>query len=154
MKSRTSAVILGLAALVMCFACAAFLAPALAGHTLRVLASVSLLVGVVTVTYAFPLSGVTAPGAPLMFHHSTLTATVAMGDTDTTATITHNWALSTAEIANRFPIIIWNYVTPGTVAALLSFSRATNAVTVTKPSLTNSGGTYEFTLLRPHTIIQ
>jgi hypothetical protein len=123
-------------------------------RAVELVASFSLLVGVVTVTYAFPVSGITAPTAIVMSKHAMLTATVAMADADTTATITHNWGLSTAQLADRFPVIIWNYVTAGTVPALLTFSRAANAVTVTKPNLANTGGTYEFTLLRPHTIIQ
>lgn len=153
MKSKTA--ILGLAALVFgSFVCAAFLVPELAGNALRLVASVSLLVGVVTVTYAYPVAGLTAPTEAQNFHHAMMTCTVAMGDADTAATITHNWKLTTAQLANRFPIIIWNYVTAGTVPALLTFTRATNAVTVTKPNLANTGGTYEFTLMRPHTIIQ
>jgi hypothetical protein len=153
MRSNVKAV-LGLAALVFCFSlCVAFLAPDY-GTLSRVLASGGLLLFGITVTYAYPVSGVTAPTAGQTLRKNLVTAVVIIGDTDTTTVVTHNWGLLASELADRFPIIVWNYVTPGTAPLLLSFSRATNAVTVNKPSAVGSGATFEISLLRPHTIIR
>jgi len=153
MKSKTK-VVLGLAALVFGVAlCVAFLAPG-AGLSARVLAGGSLLLFGITVTYAYPVSGVTAPTAQQTNRKNLVTAVVIIGDSDTTTVVTHNWGLSTAELADRFPIIVWNYVTPGTAPLLLSFSRAANVVTLVKPSGAGTGATFEISLLRPHTIIR
>lgn len=152
MKSRTKAV-LGMAALVFLAAlCVAFLAPDL-GTVSRVLAGGCLLFGV-TVTYAYPVSGITAPTASLMKHRSLLTVVVIMADGDATADVTHNWGLSVAELADLFPIITWEYVTPGAAATVLTFARLTNKITITKAAGVGSGSTFAVTLMRPHTIIR
>lgn len=153
MKLRTL-LVLGVAALVVCCVVAAFLAPDLAGPGLRVLASTVALALGVTVTYAYPVAGGTAPTSKQAKRRNMLTATVIMADGETAAVVTHNWGLSNAELADLFPVVTWNYVTPGTSPALLSFSRATNAVTINKGTGTGSGGTFEVNLERPHTIIR
>lgn len=153
MKSRTKAV-LGMAALVFVAAlCVAFLAPDL-GTMSRVLAGGSLFAFGLTVTYAYPVAGLTAPTASLMKHRSLLTAVVIMADGDAAAVLTHNWGLSVAELADNFPLVTWNYVTPGAAATVLSVTRATNTLTLTKAAGVGSGSTFEVTLMRPHTIVR
>jgi hypothetical protein len=49
--------------------------------------------------------------------------------------------------------MIVNVVTAGTLAAALSVgARAANTIQLLKASATGSGGTFEVTLMRPHTL--
>lgn len=118
-----------------------------------------LLVGTVTVTLKFQVppaatltSGVTAPTALQAGKINSLNAVVRMDDTETTAVITHNWALSSNGLALLYPLISWYWTTAGT--GLISFALTDgNTVTVTKTTGTGSGGTFNVNLMHPHTII-
>lgn len=106
------------------------------------------------VTYQYPVIGTTAPTAIQMFELSSLTAQVSMGDTDTTGAIVHNWGLTAAQNTALQPWLSYWLQTPGTAIPILSFALSTNSVTITKVSVTGSGGTYVVTLQRPNTIVQ
>ena len=149
MKNRIS-VVLGLAAVVG-LSLAAFLV--FHGSPRSLWAALALAVGI-TVTYTYPVAGVTEPTAKQAARKNMLTATILMADADTLAVVTHNWGLSAAELTDRFPMATWNYVTPGTAPALVSWSRATNTVTFTKNNDTGAGGTFEINLERPHSLIR
>jgi hypothetical protein len=84
-----------------------------------------------------------------------LTAQVNFGDTDTIATITHNWQLSTAQLANLWPTIkSYLNTNGGTLLPILTWALTNSvAVTITKVSATGSGGTTTVVLERPHSII-
>jgi hypothetical protein len=151
MKNRK--VIFGLAAVVSC--CAVAAAFLVFGHVGAVHLAASLLLAVgITVTYTYPVAGATAPTAAQTRNRSMITGTIIMADGDTQAVVTHNWGLSAAELTDRFPLAKWDYVTPGTAPALISWSRATNTVTFTKATGTGTGATFEFNLQRPHSIIR
>jgi hypothetical protein len=108
-----------------------------------------------TAYYVYPkagvqFSGTTAPTAAEALHFNSLSATVFMGDTDTTVDLTHNWGLSTTALAYLQP---WAQVYPQATAAVtlvLAFvALATNSVTLNKNSLTGSGGIFTVLLQRP-----
>ena len=107
-----------------------------------------------TVTYAHPVAGASAPTAAKAARFNLLTATVNMADGDTTATITHNWRLSTAKLAKLFPLVTVYAAVAGTAAAILSVALTDSlTVTLTKVSAAGSGGTFVVILQRPHTIV-
>lgn len=107
-----------------------------------------------TVTYAYPVSGNTAPTAVQAFNSNMLTANVVMVDADTTAVLTHNWNLSTAQLANLWPTIQYYAGVAGTVVPILSFALTNSvSVTMTKVSASGSNGTYVVILMRPHSLI-
>ena len=108
-----------------------------------------------TAFYVYPVAGVqfsgtTAPTAAQAANFNSLAATVFMGDTDTTVTLTHSWALSTTALAYLQP---WCQVYPQATAAVtvsLAFvTLATNTVVMNKNSLTGSGGVFSVILQRP-----
>ena len=83
-----------------------------------------------------------------------LTCTVQFGDNDTTATITHNWGLSTTENTALFPIVSMVLSsTPTTALPITLGVLGTNTVTVLKSSATGSAGTVTVNLQKPHSII-
>lgn len=105
-----------------------------------------------TVTYAYPVSGTVAPTIAQALGCNSLTCQVQCSDADTTAVITHNWQLTTAQLNSLFPFIGWyeNAGGAGTALAQLSFALTNSvSVTVTKASATGSGGTYTVILQRP-----
>lgn len=109
---------------------------------------------VATVTYNFPVAGATAPTVAQAAGCNSLTCQVNMADADTTGTITHNWQLTTAQLANLWPLISVRGQDSGTGSPVLSFALTNSvAVTVTKQTNAGSGGTYVVTLLRPHSMI-
>ncbi len=79
-----------------------------------------------------------------------LTAQVITNDADTTAVITHNWQLTTAQLNNLWPTIQWYLAVAGTANPILSFALTNSiAVTMTKNSSVGTGGTYTVILMRP-----
>lgn len=113
------------------------------------------------ITYSSPDNGVftlgstVAPTATQATKINLLTAVINMLDADTTGTLTHNWNLSTAELAALLPLIGWYMTGPGTAFPILSFALTNSiAVTVAKTSLVGTGGTFNVTLLRPNTLIR
>jgi hypothetical protein len=120
------------------------------------------LVGVVTVTYAnFQqgnfgggyTGGIVAPTAVQSQQVEAIACQVSMADTDTIATITHNWGLTAAQLANLDPYIncyVESFATANSpVWPVLSFAFGTNTVTVNKGSATSSGGTLRVIVRRP-----
>jgi hypothetical protein len=115
------------------------------------------LFGVVTVTYKYPVSGLVAPTAQQVRALSMVTAVLNWGDTDTSATITHNFGLSSAELADLFPApLVYAIALNGSPSAPAPFVNLTdgNTITITKSSVTNSGGTFNVVIFRPHTDIR
>lgn len=111
----------------------------------------------ITVTYEHPVAGLVAPTAVQVATQVTATV-IASADGDTNADITHNMALSVAELAAGFPIVI---LEPLTAPAQLSLwyvpaaNKTTNAVRVTKSVAGGSGNAaaqLRVHILRPHTI--
>lgn len=115
-----------------------------------------LLFGVVTVTYEYPVSGSSAPTAQKMLTLSLVTAVLNWGDTDTTATITHNMGITAAQLAQLFPFVsVYAVALNGSPSAPPPFvsTLATNSITITKSSVTNSGGTFNVYIFRPNTVM-
>lgn len=107
-----------------------------------------------TITYAHPVAGATAPTAAQASRFNLLTCKVLMADADTQAVITHNWRVSTAKLAKLFPLACVYTETPGTAAAILSIKHTNSvAVTLTKDTAVGSGGTFVVVLHRPHSIV-
>src|SRR5882672_34341 len=115
------------------------------------LTSLSFAFGVVVVTYKYPVSGLTAPTAAQVYGLGVVTATVFMLDTDLTATVTHNFGLSAAELADLFSVPIVNASSGVSVFPGFTIARTANTVVLTKPSAVGSGGTFEVVILRPST---
>ena len=115
----------------------------------------------VTVTYTYPVAGTTAPTAAQMGNANTVRAgIIATADADVTATVTHNMALSVAELAAGQPEVI---VTPTLSQALTALSawtvtaKATNTITLTKLASVgsgNAGSQLDVAVKRPHSIQQ
>jgi hypothetical protein len=108
------------------------------------------------VTYLYPVSGLTPPTLLQDLILSEVVAQVQFADTDAgPASVTHNWGLSSASLAVGVPQVSITAVTlNGAVNPALSFTRTTNAVTISKGSTaTGSGGTFEVVVNR-HTIIK
>lgn len=114
-----------------------------------------------TVTYAYPVAGVTAPTAAQMLNANTVRANIiASADGDTVATVTHNMGLSVAELAAGQPEV---YLTGTLSQALTALSgwtvttKTTNAITLTKLTSTGSGNAspqLDVVIKRPHSIQQ
>jgi hypothetical protein len=148
-------------AAVLCIVLAVITASILIPHfAARAIAIGSLLIFGSTVTYQYPVSGTIAPTATQSGPRGAqmVTAAINVVDTDVTAVITHNWGLSTTELAALLPLIYVFYggytTNTGTVLSNPSFTSGANSVTFNKISATSSGGTIIVQLLRPSTIIR
>jgi len=118
-------------------------------------------IGTVTVTYEYPVASTTAPTTTQSALVKMVTANIiASADGDTTATVTHNLQISTADRAKGFPIVI---LTPLLSQALTALSAWTatitdgNVVTLTKLTSTGSGNAspqLRITVMRPWTAMQ
>ena len=107
-----------------------------------------------SVNYAYPVSGTVAPTSAQAAAANMTNANVVFADADTTATVTHSMALSTAQLANQWPLVVINQVLGGTPSPLLLVTKAANSIVLTKQSTASgSGGTVDVTVLRPHSII-
>ena len=108
-----------------------------------------------TVAYQNPVTGAAAPTAAQALLSNTITASVVFGDADTTATITHNFGLSAAQLALGFPIVSFNLSTTGTLAVNYSVTPASNTVVIAKASTaTGSGSTLQVSIARPFSAVQ
>lgn len=112
-----------------------------------------------TVTYAFAgaASGTTtAPTATQAAGLPAIVAQLAMGDTETTANITHNWGLGASAPSFFFPEV--SYIAQANSGAqtqvpCLTFSWInTNVLVVNKLNALLSGGTFIIYMRRPHSI--
>jgi hypothetical protein len=108
-----------------------------------------------TVTYINPTA--VAPTAVQMLPLSRVTALVNFGDTDTTATITHNMNIPLASTPTQHgqnsgnPIVIITLSTSslGTVAGVVSFTRGTNTIVLNKlATVVGSNSTVEVNIER------
>jgi hypothetical protein len=106
--------------------------------------------GASTVTYQNPVAGAIAPTAAQALLSNLITASVQFSDADTTATITHNLGLTTAQLNAGFPICTFNFSTAGTLAVNYSVTLAANTAIIAKASTsTGSGSTLEVSVMRP-----
>jgi hypothetical protein len=105
--------------------------------------------GVVAINYKYPTA--IAPVAGDVYGLGLVTAQVFMADTDLTAVITHSFGLSAQELVDLFPLVEINVAAGASVYPAFTLTRATNTITLTKPSAVGSGGTFEVGIMRPHT---
>lgn len=157
MKNAASK-ILG-AALVVC---ALLVVPALVatGHLSAVTAfqlSAGLgLVGTVTVTYRFPVSGTTPPTAIQASVQNVVTAIINWAEADTIGTVTHNFGLQSGtypgNLTQLFPEIIWYLQSGQTVMPAITFVLTDgNTITFGKQSAVGTGGSVVVIIRRPAT---
>lgn len=113
----------------------------------------------VTVTYLHPVAGGTAPTALQASNAQSVVADViATADADTTATITHNFGLSAAELASGDPRVILTPLISQALTALSAWAVtaiATNSITLTKLTSVGSGNAsaqLRVSVQRPHSI--
>jgi hypothetical protein len=133
------------------------------------LAPALLLFGTTVVTYGWPATGTVAPTVTQAMNQNSITAQVSMLNTDTVATIVHNWGAaaiavnpnSSTEIGNwpteLFPFVIVNIDSTATttVQPLFQVSVAdTNQVVITKNTTVGTQGTFDVVLIRPHSYIK
>jgi len=122
------------------------------------------LVGAVTVTYKFPVSGTTPPTAIQASQVPTITGLVTWLESDTTGLFTHNFGLATTtgaagsqpSLASFFPeVIITPILNSGTVFPNVQIDYASstgNQLVFAKGSIAGTGGTLLFTVRKPHSI--
>jgi hypothetical protein len=119
---------------------------ALVGHqgaSLPILATASLafLFGLNTVAYEAPVTGATAPTAAQSKGHNVISAIVTGDGAATSFTITHNWGLTTAQLAaGAFPLVEYEQLlAAGYTAAPLISSKTANAIAFTNTAFTGAG---------------
>jgi len=113
----------------------------------------------VTITYEYPVAGAVAPTAAEVRRLSAVVATVeATAAGDLLATITHNMAISAADLAAGWPIIIFEPMLPdfyNKAPHVLAAGKLTSSAEVT---MENAGGVagdqYRVTILRPNTVVR
>ena len=111
----------------------------------------------VTVTYEWPVAGVTAPTA-LEAADKVVAAVEATADGDVLATITHNLEVSVADLAAGFPEVLVEQLLPEgwlSTPHMLAAGKLTNTLAVTMSAAVGSGGAgdqFRVTISRPHTI--
>jgi hypothetical protein len=116
-----------------------------------------------TTTYFWPNQGSTPPTAAQMNQpggsDTLIQAQVNFLDTDTQGTFIHNmgFAAGGTDISANFPLIS---ITPASEnstfasAIAVNYPSQPNSIVLSKPSLTGSGGTFNVTVMRPHTLIR
>lgn len=116
--------------------------------------------GVVTSTYNFfqagiLTSGTTPPTAAQALNENMLNVQLNWADSDTTATLTHNWNMSAAEQTALLPITtIFPTQTNTNTTVVAVTAQGTNSITVGKQANAGSGGTYVVQMLHPNTLIR
>jgi hypothetical protein len=117
--------------------------------------------GTVTATYNFfnpggtLTSGTTPPTTAQALNENMCNVNLNWADADTTATLTHNWNLSTAEQSALLPIVSIFPTASNTGTTVVAVTaQGTNAITVGKLGNAGSGGTYVVQMLRPNTLIR
>lgn len=132
------------------------LAPAAVGmvathHTgvlVSILSAAGLLFGANTVTYETPVTGTTAPTAAQSRTHQMVSAVITGDGAGVAFTITHNWGLTTADLAAGYPVVELEYLlAAGYTAASLITTKSTNAVAFSNTAFTGAG--LRVRLLRP-----
>lgn len=113
--------------------------------------------GAVVVTYKYPVSGTTAPTVLQAQGCNELNAIVSALDADTVITITHNWHLPSGDATSLFPIVsvIGNSDSTGTIQPvfILSFT-SSDVVTINKPTIVGTQGTFIVVVARPNTFFR
>lgn len=112
--------------------------------------------GTATVNYTWPVTTIgqtTPPSANSMLNYNSVRGTITFGDTDTTATFTHNMSFSTTQLAQLFPDLSFYFAvltTPAeTAPPVIQATLAANAVTFTKQTGTDTGGVMNVLVARP-----
>lgn len=115
----------------------------------------------VTVTYEYPVAGAVAPTAAEVKRVSAVIASVeATADADVLADITHNMAISAADLLAGWPIVAIEVLLPeGWVSTphVLAAGKLTNTLAITMSNAVGSGAAGDqirVTILRPNTIIK
>lgn len=106
------------------------------------------------VNYKYPSTS--APTVAQVLNLGMVTAQIVLTDGDTGVTIAHAMQLTTAQLANLWPVISINYSTAPTttLANPLQVVRTDSSdVTITKVAQTGSGFTAEVVLQRPNSLI-
>jgi hypothetical protein len=120
-------------------------------HTPLLVAIVSglgLLFGANTVTYETPVIGVTAPTAAQSRTHQMVSAVITGDGAAVAFTLTHNWHLTTADLAAGYPAVELEYLlAAGYTAAALITSKGTDTVVFSNTVFTGAG--LRVRLLRP-----
>lgn len=106
------------------------------------------------VAYLYPTSGTFVPAASGTF--AIVNATLTWLDADTVATLTHNFGLSTAEVAQGFPLVMIDNDSTSTATAFGAtlVSGLANTVVLSKASAAGSGGVLAVKILKPNTSIR
>ena len=118
-------------------------------NMLGMVESFTFLLGIASVVQTFPLAG-TFPTSAQAFDCNTQINRCVFADTDTTLTLTHNWGLSVAQLAQFLPLISFYIQNPGVSYPVVSFALTdSNTVTMAKTIATGSGGTFVVIMLRP-----
>jgi hypothetical protein len=161
-KKMKSVQALGIAALfILLVTCAALFVhhgqPVLTGKVLNVICGLGFALGTVTVTYQYPVAGVTAPTTAQGLKSNTCRGTIAKSaDGDTTATITHNMGISTAALALGQPeVTLTGLLVQATLSLPFITYTSGNVVTVTMQTTATSGTAnpqIQFFIRRPHSI--
>ena len=104
-----------------------------------------------TVTYCDPVAGSTEPTQAQASAAQSVTATVSWTDADSSAaTITHNWSLTTAQLAKLRPWVSVLIMSGMSAFPGLTWALNANTVVVTKASAaTSSGGAINVVIQRP-----
>ena len=100
----------------------------------------SMIVGLNTVAYEYPVSGATAPTAKQNSTHQQMSAIVTGDGSAVSFTITHNWGLSAAQNTNGFPEVEYEeLLAAGYTAAPLVTSKNPNTVVFSCTGFTGAG---------------
>ena len=116
--------------------------------------------GIVTSTYNFFIAqnlqtGTTPPTLAQALNENMLNVLLNWADSDTTATLTHNWNMSAAEQTALLPLMsIFPTQTNTNTTVVAVTAQNTNTVTVGKQANAGSGGTYVVQMLHPNTLIR
>lgn len=118
------------------------------------------LFGAVTTNVLYPVTGTSITAAQASVTTAQVWQVIATADADTTATITHNMAISVADLAAGWPIVVMTPILSQALAALSSWtytSVTTNTCVFTKLATAgsgNAGAQLQLWISKPHTIIR
>lgn len=108
-----------------------------------------------SVLYQYPngFGGTNPPTQAVMALLSLVTVQVVLGDTDTTAAVTHNMQISAADLGSLFPVVRVLASSLGTNPAFITVALTnSNVITLSKISQVGSNGTFNVYVLRPNTL--
>jgi len=107
---------------------------------LATLAALGFLLGINTVTYEYPITGLGAPSADQMAPHQHLSSIITGDGAATAFTVVHNWGLTAQENLNAFPWVEYeNLLISGYNAAPLITSKNPNNVVFSCTAFTGAG---------------